>query len=548
MLPSDFQFKDSSESEEEKECELLALERDHAEEQLNQLHLASQQLLNEIEALEMQYEIERSCRQNAEVFAAKVTKENNILKRMSKALLPCIYELPVEVLFMVDSEAAAAAADHIVDSDEQHQEQIKDLQEQVEKLLTDKRDLSSLVTDLKSRMESLEMELEESRQDKERMMKTIGRDNRVMKRLSRVSEMVSLEYSEVSEKLELERSLRQEAEVFAHKMLVKQKEASRQSLIILQNAEPGQQLLMALNQVAELNNMLEELKQEHKNEVKQIQDHHEESALKKELSKVKMSWEITKEEKREIENQLTEAQLSIANLQDKVKELQKQINLAENGTNDSQESSTSIVSLPLPPPPPPPPLPPPPLVTTTIVSPLEELRRRRQQQGLIKPNPTNTYIDVKTKAVNEMMERIKNGIVLKPMKKQAEEDSQSSSWSVKDPPVSSKSNAANELKGILDSMKKQKKRKSFYRSSYKIQEVELAGILQRRRRAIDGKPVEKDGTPSAGGQDSNKSDSNPAPWIKDSSNTPVLRRMKQIRENRDSRIRASQNLPWWEWK
>uniref|UniRef100_A0A8C4RMJ3 Shootin-1-like n=1 Tax=Erpetoichthys calabaricus TaxID=27687 RepID=A0A8C4RMJ3_ERPCA len=533
-----FQFEDSSESEEEKECELLALERDHAEEQLNQLHLASQQLLNEMEALEMQYEIERSCRQNAEVFAAKITKENNVLKRMSKALLPCIYEIPAEILLTLDSEVSA---DHIVDSDEQYQEQIKELQEQIEKLLTDKRDLSSLVTDLKSRIESLEMELEESRQDKEHMMKTNGRDNRIMKRLRRVSEMVSLEYSEVSEKLELERSLRQEAEAFAHKMLVKEKEASRQSMIILQNAEPGQQLLMALNQVAELNKMLEELKQEDKNQVKQIQDQHEESALKKELSKVKMSWEVTKEEKREIKNQLREAQLSITNLQDKVKELQKQNDLAENGTNQSQESSTSFVSPPLAPPPPPPPLPP---VTTTIVSPLEELRRRRQQQGLIKPNPTNTYIDVKTKAVNEMMERIKNGIVLKPMKKQAEEDGQSSSWSVKDPPVSNKSNAANELKGILDSMKKQKKRKSFYRTSRKIQEVELAGILQRRRRAIDGEPVEKDGALSAGGQESNKSDSNPVPWINYSSNTPVLRRMRQIRENRDSRIRASQNLPW----
>lgn len=50
-------------------------------------------------------------------------------------------------------------------------------------------------------------------------------------------------------------------------MLVKQKEANRQSMILMQGAEPGAQLLRALDEVAKLTRELEEAKLEHQAKV-----------------------------------------------------------------------------------------------------------------------------------------------------------------------------------------------------------------------------------------------------------------------------------------
>lgn len=50
-------------------------------------------------------------------------------------------------------------------------------------------------------------------------------------------------------------------------MLVKQKEANRQSMILLQNAEPSVQLLKALEDVATITKTLEEERLQHQQEV-----------------------------------------------------------------------------------------------------------------------------------------------------------------------------------------------------------------------------------------------------------------------------------------
>nr|XP_025042340.1 shootin-1-like [Pelodiscus sinensis] len=55
-------------------------------------------------------------------------------------------------------------------------------------------------------------------------------------------------------------------------MLVKQKEANRQSMILLQNAAPSAQLLQALDEVASLTRTLEEAKQEHLEKVQALEE------------------------------------------------------------------------------------------------------------------------------------------------------------------------------------------------------------------------------------------------------------------------------------
>lgn len=52
-------------------------------------------------------------------------------------------------------------------------------------------------------------------------------------------------------------------------MLMKQKEANRQSMILLQNAEPSIQLLKALEDVAVITKTLEEERLQHQQKVRQ---------------------------------------------------------------------------------------------------------------------------------------------------------------------------------------------------------------------------------------------------------------------------------------
>lgn len=55
---------------------------------------------------------------------------------------------------------------------------------------------------------------------------------------------------------------------FSAQMLVKQKEANRQSMILLQNAEPSVQLLKALEDVSTITKTLEEERLQHQQKVK----------------------------------------------------------------------------------------------------------------------------------------------------------------------------------------------------------------------------------------------------------------------------------------
>ncbi|MEQ2171880.1 hypothetical protein GOODEAATRI_015124, partial [Goodea atripinnis] len=146
--------------------------------------------------------------------------------------------------------------------------------------------------------------------------------------------------------------------------------------------------------------------------------------------------------------------------------------------------------------------------------------------------------DIKAKAVDEMMERIKKGIVLRPIQNIQEEES---SW--RDQRSENRKSAILELKGMLDNIKRQHlsrvpSRKGINRN---VGEAELQLVLQRRRRAVgenqdqltsaqtyDLQPGQQR-VPAAGD----------SPWAGESGNAPVLRRLRQNREKRDSRIRAS---------
>uniref|UniRef100_A0A8C3CMT4 Shootin-1 n=1 Tax=Cairina moschata TaxID=8855 RepID=A0A8C3CMT4_CAIMO len=461
---------------------------------LDDFQQASQALLAELSALEAECEIQRTCRQQAEAYAAQVQKENTKLKRLSLALPPGTG----------DGDVAGEG-----DASPDPAQELKGLQEKLSWLLVEKKELSIQVQELQRQNRDLQEQLEKEKMERQSLRAALDSSQRTLKSFKRVSQVVTQDYCEALQKLELEQDLRLHAEAFAHKMLVAKKEASRQSSILLQSAAPGAQLLRALQEVGSLSRALEEARQQHQQQVKELEEQLGARPRQEELELARAALAAAEEGRQELRAQLQEARGRLAELEAAARSRQ------EEQEGDLAPSEPA-------PPPPPPPLPPP--APTVPVDPLLALRQRKGQANPQHRNPGAG--DAKAQAVQEMMERIKNGVVLRPAKERAAL-SQS---------ASKRRSAALELRGILGAMRRASRRPSGRRSSVRGQDRQLEAILQRRRRAIDvpASPPRPDSTdPGAGGrtepghEDAGRAAS-PSPWHGDGAGDPLQFRRRAV--------------------
>uniref|UniRef100_A0A673NCT8 Shootin-1-like n=1 Tax=Sinocyclocheilus rhinocerous TaxID=307959 RepID=A0A673NCT8_9TELE len=526
----------SSDDERDIECEILEKERDEANEKLSRMEEASAQLLNELDVLEMQFQIERSCRETAEAFALKVNKDFKVLKRQSQAILPLIPEMP-ENFSILNLDPEADPSSELVSEEESgedpllmSQNQIRELQSSVDRLLGEKIQLTAQVELLKKEKEDLKDKLVLEVGEKEALLRKFSKQSRTVNKMKRVSQLVTEEFTEMSQKLEIEQGLRQHAEVFAHQMLVKQQEIQRQ----IQNAETEKQLKQALSQVTEISKALEEIRLCYQNQISQTAAQDLNSLS--DLATVRTKLEITENERSEIEIQLKDSQQSVNALQeeikllkDKLREMEQLSSIQSNQSNEANENPADPPSLVLPPPPPPPP-PPSSAVTDKCCS---SILNEYCAHFLTEPAITE---DMKARAVDEMMERIKKGIILKPILRTPQV-----SLSLEQRSENRKS-AVLELQGMLDCMRRSGPRRveSKKRFSRNVGEAELQMVLQRRRRAMG----DEKGTPPSPSKPNAVSVSSSSPWAGESGSAPVLRRLQQNREKRISRIKASESIIW----
>uniref|UniRef100_A0A8C4V8D5 Shootin-1 n=1 Tax=Falco tinnunculus TaxID=100819 RepID=A0A8C4V8D5_FALTI len=450
----------SSEKEDEDEDEeaatvqhpSLGQEVGEAEEQLAKLEQASQALLAELSALETEFEIERTCRQRAEAYAAQVKQENKQLKRLSLApMAPA--ELPAEE----DPDPA-----------QHYEQQLQDLQEKISWLLAQKKDLTIQLQDLQRQNQDLQDQLEMGQEEQQRLRAALGNSQRALKSFKRVSQIVTQDYCDVVQQLELEQDLRLHAEAFAHEMLVQKKEANRQSTILLQSAEPSTQLLVALQEVGRLTRALEEGRQEQQRRVKELEEQLSRRPEPEELDVAQAALAMAEDEKLQLRLRLQEAERRLLSLEEEVALLQEK--LAQDPPLPSQ-TPEPVASVP----PPPPPLPPP--APAAPVDPLAAIRQRKGLANLQRTKPEAD--DAKARAVQEMMERIKNGVVLRPAKDRLPLGQGSAMVPGK------QRSAALELQGILGAMRRASRRSSQRQSSLKGRDKQLESILQRRRWAVD---------------------------------------------------------------
>ncbi|XP_004570773.1 shootin-1 isoform X4 [Maylandia zebra] len=546
---SDEECAFSSEDEEDLQWHILEKQRDEANHRLSELEEASNQLLKEINVLEIQFQIERSCRESAEALALKVTKENKVLKRKSQMLMPLIAELPEN---LPDVTFDPAVNGDEVDGDEvdgdkvdgaggssseemlllESQAKITELQASVDGLLAEKLKLEQQVEDLTSEQTQLREQLALEVAEKEAILRKLNKQSKTVNKLKRVSQLVTDEFTEMSQKLELEQGLRQHAEVLATQMILEQKAAQASETDLKMQV----QLEQALQQISQLSTALCDIQLYYQDRLKQSQSAVEESSALSELQNLREQLEKSEEERKTLETQLSDANSLVARLQEEVKELQQTLNSDDKSDEPGEKAIPDFVPLsPLPPPPPPPPPPP------TTVTNFKDFLKSRKKHGAKAADDLNKaapLLDMKARAVDEMMERIKKGIVLRPMKRIQEDDS---SW--KDQKSDNRKSAILELKGMLDNMKRQHLRRVPSRrgTGRNVGEAELLMVLQRRRRAMGDN---QEPPPSNQPQDVQPGlpcvpVAGDAPWAGESGSAPVLRRLKQNREKRDSRIRAS---------
>ncbi|XP_056669864.1 shootin-1-like [Monodelphis domestica] len=434
--------EEASSSEEEDEEEELVEQEAHEQSQkkLIELEQASQALLAELSELEAKCEIERSCREQAEVYAAQVSQENKKLKRLSVTLLPSL-----------DSQDKGLPLKPSLSPEQQH---IRDLGAQVAELLQEKTELTLQVQELRRQLKEREEQIQKEQRERSSLQMSVGQSQRALAKLKRVSHLVLQECGEALQQLHLEQDLRQQAEIFAHQMLVEKKEAHRQSAILLRNNGPSTQLSAALEEVSALSKALEEAKCQ-----QQVQA---------------VSWEASQEEVNRLQRKLKE-------VEEKNLELEALVCALEEKVKRAETPSQAPEALPPAPPPPPPPLPPP---SGPAADPLQAIRLRRGLNS--HPAPAAPSLeDKKAKAVQEMMDRIRQGVVLRPAAREKEPRQDRSKR---------RSAAITELQTMLASkcrpLNRGSRRK---RSSRKGPEGQLMAILQRRRHLVD--------SPSAGPQD-----------------------------------------------
>ncbi|KAF5902787.1 ventral anterior homeobox 2, partial [Clarias magur] len=250
-----------------------------------------------------------------------VTKENKVLKRKSQALLPLIAEMPENLAVLnleEDSDSDFSTSGELAEEPLlKSQAQIRELQSSVDQLLGEKMQLCEQVEVLKKEKEELKEQLAVEVQEKEAILMKLTKQSRTVNKMKRVSQLVTEEFAEMSQKLEMEQGLRHHAEEFAHQVLVKQKESQRQSLALVQNEEVDTQLQQAFEQMAQVSKALEEIRLHYQHKRSQSQAVMQEFNALTELQMVRVQLETKMEEKMEIENQLRDSENTVTALQEK---------------------------------------------------------------------------------------------------------------------------------------------------------------------------------------------------------------------------------------
>ncbi|XP_014728038.1 PREDICTED: shootin-1 [Sturnus vulgaris] len=456
------------------ECDKIKQERDEAVKKLEEFQKISHMVIEEVNCIQNHLEIEKTCRESAEALASKLNKENKTLKRIS---MLCMAKLGPEIIteeINIDEDESSTDTEATSEScNSVHcQQQIKELRDQIVSAHEEKKTLAIELENLRCKLAEVIEEVNKLKEEKAVLTTEVNKQQKLLEKCNRVSVLAVEEYEELHENFELEKNLRKKAESFAQEMFIEQNKMKRQSQLLLQNSAPDQQLMKALDDNAKLTHTLEEERLQHQQKIKELEEQLENQSLHKEISRLKQQLELLEEDKKELELKCQHAEEKARDLKHSVDELQKRIQQSENPA-------------PPPPPPPPPPLPPPP-PPNPIRSLMSMIRKRSHSNTNVskkeKPPQQESageeVTDLKRQAVEEMMDRIKKGVHLRPV-------NQSSRPKTKPETPKPSESAMKELKGILETLNKSTSSRSLKSLETDSGETELERVLRRRKVTTD---------------------------------------------------------------
>ncbi|NWQ98089.1 SHOT1 protein, partial [Burhinus bistriatus] len=455
------------------QCDKIKQERDEAVKKLEEFQKISHMVIEEVNCIQNHLEIEKTCRESAEALASKLNKENKTLKRISMLYMAKLGpEIITEEINIDGDDSSTDTEANSGPCNSLHcQQQIKELRDQIISVHEEKKTLAIELENLRCKLVEVIEEVNKVKEEKAVLTTEVNKQQKLLEKCNRVSVLAVEEYEELHVNFELEKNLRKKAESFAQEMFIEQNKMKRQSQLLLQNSAPDQQLLKALDDNAKLTHTLEEERLQHQQKIKELEEQLENQALHKEISRLKQQLELLEEDKKELELKCQNSEEKARDLKHSVDELQKRIQQSENPA-------------PPPPPPPPPPLPPPP-PPNPIRSLMSMIRKRSHSNTNVskkeKPPQQESgeeVTDLKRQAVEEMMDRIKKGVHLRPV-------NQSSRPKTKPETPKPSESAMKELKGILETLNKSTSSRSLKSLETDSSETELERVLRRRKVTTD---------------------------------------------------------------
>ncbi|XP_070608733.1 shootin-1 isoform X1 [Erythrolamprus reginae] len=454
-------------------CDKFKQERDDAVKQLQELHKVSHMVIEEVSCIQNHLEIEKTCRESAEALATKLNKENKTLKRISMLYMaklgPDIITEEINIddgESCTDTEVSPAACDSM-----ECQQVIKDLRDQIISLQEEKKTAVIELENLKDTFVEGIAEINKLKEQNAILASEVHKHHKVLEKCNRMSVLAVDEYEELQVNFELEKNLRKRAENFAQEMFIEQNKLKRQSQLLQQNSTPDEQLSKALDENAKLTQTLEEERLQHQQKIKELEEQLCNEVLHKEIKSLKQQLELLEEEKKELEEKCQSAEEQIKKLKHSVDELEKLVHLSKN-------------PVPPPPPPLPPPLPPPPNPIKSLMSMIRKKSHpnsnltKKEKASSQQQSGTGEVTDLKRQAVEEMMDRIKKGVHLRPV-------NQTSRFRAKLEVAKPSESAVKELKGILETLNTSASSRSLKSLDTYGNETELERILRLRKVTTD---------------------------------------------------------------
>ncbi|NXE17548.1 SHOT1 protein, partial [Ardeotis kori] len=410
----------------------------------------SHMVIEEVNCIQNHLEIEKTCRESAEALASKLNKENKTLKRISMLYMAKLGpEIITEEINIDEDDSSTDTEANSGSCNSVHcQQQIKELRDQIISVHEEKKTLAIELENLRCKLVEVIEEVNKVKEEKAVLTTEVNKQQKLLEKCNRVSVLAVEEYEELHVNFELEKNLRKKAESFAQEMFIEQNKMKRQSQLLLQNSAPDQQLLKALDDNAKLTHTLEEERLQHQQKIKELEEQLENQALHKEISRLKQQLELLEEDKKELE-------LKCQNSEEKARDLK------HSGQNDNLQFHFPHRSL------------------------MSMIRKRSHSNTNVskkeKPPQQESgeeVTDLKRQAVEEMMDRIKKGVHLRPV-------NQSSRPKTKPETPKPSESAMKELKGILETLNKSTSSRSLKSLETDSSETELERVLRRRKVTTD---------------------------------------------------------------